>query len=89
MNKELRKIIKQNSKSFWLHWNASTLIKRIKSNDKRPIVKNMNQAEIRKLINERNKIYYFADFKIMCENLEKSEIVDRILQKCIKNEIIH
>tara|TARA_X000000950_G_scaffold258280_1_gene325535 strand:+ start:201 stop:803 length:603 start_codon:yes stop_codon:yes gene_type:complete len=89
MNKELRKIIKQNSKSFWLHWNAKTLIKRIKNNDKRPIVKNMNQAEIKKLINERNKIYYFADFKIICENLKKSEIVDRILQKCEKNEIVY
>ena len=89
MNKELRKIIKQNSKSFWLHWNANTLIERIKNNDKRPIIKNMSQAEIRKLINERNKIYYFADFKIICENLKKSEIVDRILQKCLKNEIVY
>ena len=89
MNKELRKIIKQNSKSFWLHWNANTLIKRIKNNDKRPIVKNMNQAEIKKLINERNKIYYYADFKIICENLKKSEIVDKILQKCVKNEIVY
>ena len=89
MNRELRKMIKQNSKSFWLHWNTKTLIKRIKNNDKRPIVKNMNQVEIKKLINERNKIYYFADFKIICENLKKSEIVDSILQKCEKNEIIY
>ena len=32
MNKELRKIIKQKSKTFWLYWNADTLIKRIKNN---------------------------------------------------------
>ena len=89
MNRELRKMIKQNSKSFWLHWNTKTLIKRIKNNEKRPIVKNMSQAEIKKLINERNKIYYFADFKIICENLKKSEIVDKILQKCEKNEIVY
>ena len=49
----------------------------------------MSQAEIKKLINERNKIYYFADFKIICENLKKSEIVDKILQKCEKNEIVY
>ena len=88
MNKELRKIIKQKSKTFWLYWNTDTLIKRINSNDKRPVVKNMNQIEIKKLINERNKIYYFSDFKIICESLKKTEIVDKIFQKCKKNEII-
>ena len=88
MNKELRKIIKQNSKSFWLHWNANTLIKRIKNNDKRPVIKDMSSLEIKKLISERNKIYYFSDFKIICESLKKHEIVDKILQKCKKNEII-
>ena len=67
MNQELRKIIKQKSKTFWLYWNADTLIKRIKNNDKRPVVKNMNHIEIKKLISERNKIYYFSDFKIICD----------------------
>ena len=88
MNKELRKIIKQKSKTFWLYWNTDTLIKRIRSNDKRPVVKNMNQIEIKKLISERNKIYYFSDFKIICESLKTAEIVDKIFQKCKKNEII-
>ena len=88
MNKELRKIIKQKSKTFWLYWNADTLIKRIKGNDKRPVVKNMSHMEIKKLINERNKIYYFSDFKIICESLKKAEIVNKIFQKCKKNEII-
>ena len=64
MNKELRKVLKQKSSTFWLHWNADTLIKRIKNNDKRPIIKGLDDAEIKKLINERNKIYYFSDFKI-------------------------
>mgnify|MGYP003319536398 FL=1 len=59
MNKELRKIIKQKSKTFWLHWNSETLIKRIKNNDKRPVIKDMNHADIKKLISERNKIYNF------------------------------
>ena len=88
MNKELRKIIKQSSSTFWLHWNADTLIKRIKNNDKRPIVKNMSHTDIKKLISERNKVYNFSDFKIICENLKKDEIVNKILQKCKKNEII-
>ena len=88
LNKELRKMIKQKSSTFWLYWNADTLIKRLKNNDKRPIIKNMNNAEIKKLISERNKIYNFSEYKIICENLKKAEIVDKILQKCEKNEIV-
>jgi len=88
MNKELRKVLKQKSSTFWLHWNADTLIKRIKNNDKRPIIKGLDDFEIKKLINERNKIYYFSDFKIICESLKKTEIVDKIIKKCKKNEII-
>ena len=88
MNKELRKVLKQKSSTFWLHWNAETLIKRIKNNDKRPIIKGLDDFEIKKLINERNKIYYFSDFKIICESLKKTEIVDKIIKKCKKNEII-
>ncbi len=88
MNKELRKIIKQKSSTFWLHWNAHTLIRRIKSNDKRPVVKNMKHTDIKKLISERNKVYNFSDYKIVCENLNKVEIVDKIIQKCKKNETI-
>ena len=88
MNKELRKVLKQKSSTFWLHWNADTLIKRIKNNDKRPIIKGLDDVEIKKLINERNKIYYFSDFKIICESLKKTEIVDKIIKKCNKNEII-
>ena len=88
MNKELRKLIMQKSSSFWLHWNADTLIKRIKNNDKRPVIKGMSHIDIKKLISERNKIYSFSDYKIICENLKKSEIVNKILQKCKRNEII-
>ena len=79
MNKELRKVLKLKSSTFWLHWNADTLIKRIKNNDKRPIIKGLDNVEIKKLINERNKIYYFSDFKIICESLKKTEIVDKII----------
>ena len=88
MNKELRKIIKQKSSTFWLHWNADTLIRRIITNDKRPVVKNMKHTDIKKLISERNKVYNFSDYKIVCENLNKVEIVDKIIQKCKKNETI-
>ena len=48
----------------------------------------MSYSDIKKLISERNKIYNFSQYKITCENLKKSEIVNKILQKCKKNEIV-
>ena len=48
----------------------------------------MSDADIKRLISDRNKIYNFSEYKIICENLKKSEIVNKILQKCKKNEII-
>ena len=87
INKEIRKMIKYKSSTFWLNWNTDTLINRIKNNNKRPVVKDMNLTDIKKLIGERNKIYNLSDFKINCENLKKGEIVNKILQKCKKNEI--
>jgi hypothetical protein len=43
--------------------------------------------KLKSWINERNKIYYFSDFKIMWESFKKTEIVDKIIQKCKKNEL--
>ena len=88
MNKELRNMMKNNSSTFWLHWNADTLIRRIRNSDKRPVIKDMSNTDIKKLISERNKIYNFSEYKIICENLKKGEIVNKILLKCKKNEII-
>ena len=48
----------------------------------------MKHTDIKKLISERNKVYNFSDYKIVCENLNKVEIVDKIIQKCKKNETI-
>ena len=48
----------------------------------------MKYTDIKKLISERNKIYNFSDYKIICENLKKAEIVEKIIKICMKNEII-
>ena len=41
LNRNIRKQTLSKSTSFWLNWNTSTLIKRIKDNKKRPLVLNL------------------------------------------------
>ena len=74
-----------NNVSFWLNWKDNTLINRIKRNNKRPIINNSNENEIKKLISKRLKIYSMADFKINCEKFTKNEITRKILDIYEKN----
>ena len=85
VNENIRKEVLSNNVSFWLNWKDNTLINRIKRNNKRPIINNSNENEIKKLISKRLKIYSMADFKINCEKFTKNEITRKILDIYEKN----
>jgi|TARA_Y100000996_G_scaffold309822_1_gene246427 shikimate kinase len=85
INKNIRKEVLTNNLSFWLNWRSSTIIKRILKSKKRPIAFKSNENDLRKLINERTKIYSKANFRINCENLTKSMIVKQIVELNEKN----
>ena len=85
LNENIRKEVLSNNVSFWLNWKNNTLINRIKRNNKRPIINNYNENEIKKLISKRLKIYSMADFKINCEKFTKNEITRKILDIYEKN----
>ena len=80
LNNKIREEIQNNHVSFWLNWNTSTIIRRIKKNKNRPILKGMSENEINKLIIKRKKIYEKAHLKINCENLSKNEITNKIIK---------
>ena len=80
LNNKIREEIQNNHVSFWLNWNTSTIIRRIKKNKNRPILKGMSENEINKLIIKRKKIYEKAHLKINCENLSKNEIINKIIE---------
>jgi shikimate kinase len=80
INNKIRKKVLSNNFSFWLNWNAETLLKRIKKNKKRPIAFNSSDTELMSLIKKRSKIYSEAQIKINCNNLTKSEIIEKILK---------
>ena len=78
LNENIRKKAINKSKTFWLNWNSSTLISRIKKSKKRPIAQILNDKQINDLIVERSKIYSKANHKINCEKLSKLNIIKKI-----------
>jgi len=85
INKNIRKEVLNNNISFWLNWRSSTIIQRILKSKKRPLTKNATENDLKKLINDRLKIYSEANFKINCENLKKSMITKQIIEIYEKN----
>ena len=80
INAKIRKEILANHFSFWLNWDDSILIRRIKNSKKRPLVFKSTDQEIKRIIKDRSKIYSNAQFKINCNKLTKAEIVKKIIK---------
>ena len=80
INAKIRKEVLANHFSFWLNWDESTLIKRIKGSKKRPLVFKSTDQKILLIIRTRSKIYSNAQFKINCNKLTKTEIVKKIIK---------
>ena len=79
INNRIRNEVIKNSLSFWLNWNAYTLLNRVKKNKKRPVAFNLNETKLMELISNRSKIYSKAKFKINCQKLSKTEIIEKII----------
>ena len=80
INEKIRKESVTNHFSFWLNWDDSVLLKRIKNSKKRPLAYNSTDHEIKQLIKKRSKIYSKAKFKIDCNKRTKTEIVKEIIK---------
>ena len=79
-NTRIRKEILANHFSFWLNWDESIIIKRIKGSKKRPLASKSSNQEIRTIIKDRSEIYSKAQFKINCNKLTKTEIMKKIIK---------
>ena len=88
LNKNIRKEVLINHKSFWLTCDNKILINRITNSSKRPLAYNMNKEELLILIKKRSNIYSKALYKVNCNNLTKIEILNKILKihESIKNK---
>ena len=79
-NKNIRKEVLKDNLSFWLNWNESILLNRIKNSKKRPLAFNATDNELINLIQRRSTIYSKALYEIKCDNLSKNQIVKKILK---------
>ena len=80
INTRVRKDVLSNHFSFWLDWNESILLKRIRNSKKRPLAFEATDLEIKKIIKKRIKVYSKAQFKINCNKLTKTEIQKKIIK---------
>jgi len=80
VNNTIRKEILKNHLSFWLNWDDKILLNRIKNSRKRPLTINATDEELIELIKKRSSIYSKALYEIKCDNLTKSEIVNKIIE---------
>ena len=80
MSKNVRDFILKNSISVWLDVNLKTLNKRIKWNNKRPLLNVENsQIKINQLYLKRKNFYKMAKYKINCNSLSKDNIIKKII----------
>ena len=80
INKNIQELVLKKNISFWLKWKNSTIIKRLKNVNKRPLLKEMNHKQIVNLNTERSKLYSKANYILECDNLNKNEIIKKIIQ---------
>ena len=80
LNKTIRNEILSKHLSFWLKWDNNILISRIKNSSKRPKAHNASFDELNKLIKSRSNVYCLADNKVNCNNLTKTQIVNKIIK---------
>ena len=66
--------------SVWLKVDLDKLIRRYNKNDKRPLLdKKKLNTDVKKIYQSRKKIYSLANFKINCDNIDKTNVVKKIL----------
>ena len=85
LNKDIRRVVKKTSISFWLDVNLNILTNRLQKSKKRPLLskKNINEA-IAKIYFSRKKTYSEADYRVRCDKLKTDNIISKIL-KIYKN----
>ena len=87
LNNKIRKEILNNHLSFWLKWDDNILLKRIKNSYKRPIAFNSTNHELLKLIKKRSNIYSKALYNVNCDELNKKELVNKIIKIYENNKV--
>ena len=81
MNEKIRFEVLKSSTSVWLKVSLGKLINRYRKNNRRPLLnRNRLETDVKKIYKERKKIYSLASLKIDCDDMNKDNIVQKILE---------
>ncbi len=81
INNAIREKVLSSCISVWLKVDLDKLKKRYVKNDRRPLLnKKRLNADVKKIYQSRKKIYGLSNFKINCDNIDKTKIVQKILK---------
>ena len=81
MNEKIRSEVLKSSTSVWLKVSLGKLINRYRKNNRRPLLnRNRLETDVKKIYKERKKIYSLASLKIDCDDMNKDNIVQKILE---------
>ena len=79
INNEIREKVLKSCISVWLKVDINKLALRYKNN-RRPLLNKKNSdTDVKKLYQLRKKIYSLANYKINCDNMSKTQIIEKIL----------
>ena len=80
INNKIRNKVLSNCVSIWLNLSLENLYKRLKNNKKRPMINKNDPENIKKLFEERKKIYCLANYEVNCDNLTINELSEKIIK---------
>ena len=80
VNKNIRENVLKNAISIWLTLDIETLINRTQWNEQRPLLNKVsNKKKLNELFEERKNFYKLANHKIVCDELSRNDIVEKIM----------
>ena len=79
LNKNIRKEVIKNHFSIWLKVSSEILIKRLKNTKNRPLASNATKDELMDLIKKRSNFYSRALYKVICNNMSKTQIINKVV----------
>ena len=90
LSSKTRKAIKSKSFSIWVQCNVDIISKRIRDQEKRPLLKNKNIVDtLIKKNKERVKFYRQADSHIVNENSNIEMTVEAIVEELLLKKVVH
>ena len=83
LREENRRKLQKNAKTICLAASSRVIFERLKSDETRPLLKEISLEKIEKILKDRKKYYEMADFCVTTDSNDLNLVVNEVLQ-CIR-----